>query len=393
MREGVKKAIDGRQIPRGEAPLVSFIVPVFNTRDFVIETLDSIAALGMSNIELIIVDDGSTDDSSTIISRWVSSRAVQVLLLKQENRGLSEARMTGMAYAEGEYIAFCDSDDWINVSTYMHLAYLAKSYGCDLALCRSAVFDSLTQDAYDFYDSWLWDQILKDRRSIITNIKRDPRLFRLEPNANPRLLKRSFAIDSKITFPSGLQFEDLPVHVEELVLAGKVLLLNRTGYFYRVNRAGKITDQRSEGRFDILKAANIAFEAARRHRLSIAGQGYILASASRMIYWCGKNTLNKDRSRFYSEACNMIIEKVDPATIKYCIDHCTVERESVLVAALATKSVKFLEAYAAGSRIPLFGYLRLIMNKANGKVLRAVTKRIIFQKVKLAVFLYRKRSW
>lgn len=382
MKQSVATLIDTRKPLIDGVPLISFIVPVFNTKDYVIETLDSIAALGMSNIELIIVDDGSTDDSSAVICRWISSKAVPVLFLRQDNRGLSEARMTGLAYAEGEYIGFSDSDDRIDVSTYLQLARMAKRCDCDLALCRSVVFDSVTQDSHDFYDSLLWDQILQGQRHSITNALQDPRLFRLEPNANPRLLKRSFLVDSKIIFPSGLHFEDLPVHVEGLALARKVLLLDRTGYFYRVNRAGKITDQKSEKRFDILISANIAFETASRLRVGVAGQGYALALASRMIYWCGENTLNKDRERFYSEACRLLTEKVDPAVIRFCISHCTDERESVLVSVLATGSVKFLEAYASGARVSIFACLRLVTSMLYGTNTRAVARRMIYQKIK-----------
>lgn len=373
---------DSRESLHNEDVLISFIVPVFNTELFLSETLDSIACLGPGNIELIIVDDGSTDGSAAQISDWMQSRAFPTLHIRQVNAGLSAARMTGLKYARGEFVGFCDSDDRLDVATYVDLAVLAKRNACDIAMCRSLVFNHVSQESHDFYDGWLWDAILQGRHSAVVNVPQDARILRLEPNANTRLLRRCFISENALSFPYGLHFEDFPTHVDALAAAGKILMLDSTGYFYRVNRAGKITDQKSAKRFDILKSAALSFDAAKKHRPDIDAKANVLSMAARMIFWCGKNTLNKDRERFFVAACELIRDKVDKPVIAHCIERTGDEREAILLSALSTMSVKFLVAHASNKRVSPFAVANMLSNKAFGARARQIAKRVALSKVK-----------
>ena len=184
--------------------LISFIIPVFNTEAYLSETLNSIAAYGGFDIEIIIVDDGSTDGSTQAISAWIDTHDVPVQVIRQENAGLSAARMAGLVLATGTFVGFCDSDDRLDVAVYVKMARLALERGCDMAMCRSVVFDNASEDSHDFYDSSVWDNILTVNRCQILNGLSEPMLFRLEPNANTRLLRRSFMLQHKLTFPVGL---------------------------------------------------------------------------------------------------------------------------------------------------------------------------------------------
>jgi glycosyltransferase involved in cell wall biosynthesis len=103
--------------------MISVIIPTFNRSEFVIDALNSVANQSWSAIEIIVVDDGSTDDTVALVEQWVRSRpAVTVWLLRQPNRGVSAARNAGAAVARGEFLYFLDSDDLIHPQALETLA-------------------------------------------------------------------------------------------------------------------------------------------------------------------------------------------------------------------------------------------------------------------------------
>jgi hypothetical protein len=359
--------------------LISFIIPVYNTKLYVRETLDSVATHGGGEVEIIVVDDGSTDGGIAEVEAWILERDVPVRIISQQNAGLSAARMAGVAVARGTFIGFCDSDDRIDAATYMTMARLAEARGCDIAICRSVVFDSVTGLAHDFYDAWLWDRILAGRQSVILNGAAEPQLFRLEPNANTKLLRRSFMAEHALEFPKGLLFEDFPVHVHGLAVAAQVLLLDATGYFYRVNRTGKITDQKSAKRFDMLKSAELAFTYAENEPAIIQAQ--VLAIACRMLYWCGANTLNHDRLRFYTEAAALLRGKVQAQAWREVGKAAVDEREMLMIAGFAAGATAFLLDAAAHKRPSPFAVLPVLLNPALGARVRRLALRVARHRV------------
>ncbi len=355
--------------------LISFIVPVFNTEAYLGETLNSIAAYGGRDVEIIIVDDGSTDGSAQAVAAWIETHDVPVRVIHQQNAGLSAARMAGLAVARGSFVGFCDSDDRLEVAVYVKMARLAQERGCDMAMCRSAVFDSVSEDAHDFYDAHIWHNMLKHSRCQVLNGLSEPLLFRLEPNANTRLIRRDFMLRHELTFPAGLHFEDFPVHVHGVAVARAVLVLNATGYFYRVNRNGKITDQKSAKRFDILRSVALAFDYAQG--VDTHGMAQITAMACRMIYWCGTHTLNKDRGRFFAEACALLGGLV-PATLWPLAEAAAVdERERLIVNALAARAEGLLVESAARRRPRLSSALVLLRHRQHGRLARHVALRTL----------------
>ncbi len=365
-----------RQISAADGQcLISFIVPVFNTEAYLGETLNSIAAYGGRDVEIIIVDDGSTDGSAQAIDAWIDAHDVPVRVIRQKNAGLSAARMAGLALATGSFVGFCDSDDRLDVAVYVKMARLALERDCDMAMCRSVVFDSVSEEAHDFYDACAWHDILRHERCQIVNGLSEPLLFRLEPNANTRLLRRSFMLEHELTFPSGLHFEDFPVHVHALAVARRVLLMNATGYFYRVNRNGKITDQKSAKRFDILESVALAFECAKG--VDAKGMAQMTAMACRMIYWCGTHTLNKDRARFFAEACSLL-GGVVPASLWPMAEAAALdERERLIMNAFAARAEGLLVDSAARRRPRLKSALALLRHRQHGRTARHVALRTL----------------
>lgn len=115
------------------APDISVIVPVYNTESYLKKCIESIINQTFRNIEIILVDDGSTDASAEILSVYASMDN-RITVIHQENQGLSAARNTGMRSAEGEYIMFVDSDDWIDANTCEKAICAARNSSADIVI-------------------------------------------------------------------------------------------------------------------------------------------------------------------------------------------------------------------------------------------------------------------
>ena len=120
---------------------VSIIVPVYNVEKYLRQCVDSIVNQSLKEIEIICINDGSTDNSLQILEGY-AQRDKRIKIINKRNEGLSTARNTGMEYATGEYIGFVDSDDFINEKMYENLYKNAKSNKSDIVMCPAYVFDN-----------------------------------------------------------------------------------------------------------------------------------------------------------------------------------------------------------------------------------------------------------
>jgi len=114
---------------------VSVIVPVYNVEKYLEKCLDSLVSQTLKEIEIIVVNDGSPDDSQKIIDQYVTKYPEKIVSLMKENGGLGDARNYGLKYAKGEYIGFVDSDDWIDTKMYETMYQFAASGVHDFVIC------------------------------------------------------------------------------------------------------------------------------------------------------------------------------------------------------------------------------------------------------------------
>lgn len=112
---------------------VSVIVPIYNAEQYLEKCLDSIVAQTLSDIEIILIDDGSTDGSAEICRKYLDDERVSYFF--KENEGLAAARQDGIERASGEYVGFVDSDDWIEPDMYEKMYDAAKTNGADVVMC------------------------------------------------------------------------------------------------------------------------------------------------------------------------------------------------------------------------------------------------------------------
>ena len=119
-------------------PVLSVVVPVYNVEKYLDKCIESIVGQTYKNLEIILVNDGSTDRCKEICDIWKEKDA-RIKVLHKENRGLVSARQAGLEMASGEYIANVDSDDWIEKNMYECLMGLAVESGSDIEIGRAHV--------------------------------------------------------------------------------------------------------------------------------------------------------------------------------------------------------------------------------------------------------------
>ena len=217
-------------------PKVSIIVPVYNVEQYIDKCLNSLVNQTLQDIEFIIVNDGSTDKSKNIIFNYKEKYSDKILYLEKENGGLSDARNYGMKYAKGDYIAFLDSDDYVELDIYEKLYKKAIETNADMVEC-------------DFY----WEYPDKKVHDTKANYKNKSDMY-----ANARvvawnkLYKREVLLNSGIEFPKGLRYEDVEFFYKILPKLEKIELISEPLIHY-VQRNNSITFVQNEKTQEIFK--------------------------------------------------------------------------------------------------------------------------------------------
>ncbi|MFI5654906.1 CDP-glycerol glycerophosphotransferase family protein [Streptomyces anulatus] len=219
-------------------PLLSVVVPVHNVEAYLEDCLRSVADQTLEAIEVVMVDDGSTDGSARIAAEF-AARDGRFRLVRQQNAGLSAARNTGVRHTTPTvpYLAFADSDDIVVHDAYERMTATLESTGSDLV--TGNVWRLTAQGRQQAWQ-YRWLTATRPR----THITRDPRLL-ADRVAWNKVFRRSFWDAHGFAFPVGKLYEDTPVMIPAHHLAGSVDVLHEHVYYWRV-REGSITRRRTD---------------------------------------------------------------------------------------------------------------------------------------------------
>lgn len=211
---------------------ISVIVPVYNVEDYLARCVDSILAQTYSNLEVILVDDGAKDSSGAICDAYAAKDS-RVKVIHKENGGLSSARNAGLEIAAGKYIAFVDSDDWIEPDAYSHLLDVMEKYGVRLVCGGRYDVDGGTGSKTV--------GLCPAMEEAITAEELVGRIFLwdgCDSSACDKLYHRS--VLEHFRFPEGKVCEDVPVTYKIVLAAGQVAMSDRPFYNY-YHRPGSIS--------------------------------------------------------------------------------------------------------------------------------------------------------
>jgi glycosyltransferase involved in cell wall biosynthesis len=235
-----------------ETKKISVIIPVYNVRPYLEKYLDSVITQAYRNMEIIMVDDGSTDGSGAICDEY-ASKDPRIIVIHKKNGGLSSARNAGLDIATGDAIAFVDSDDWLGEDAYTKVIatqeqtgadivqfgyYLAKKNFCkkqeyvfdaDRELSKWEALNLLLEDKY--IQNYAWNKLyVKD---LFTNLR----------------------------FPTGKVFEDIFINYKLFLRVDKMAILaDHFKYYYRQRRGSIVNTKSFKGRMDAFEATWLRYQ-------------------------------------------------------------------------------------------------------------------------------------
>lgn len=224
--------------------ILSIIVPVYNVEKYIRKTMESIFDSSYPNneVEVIVVNDGTKDNSMSIVNDF-AIKFDNLKVINQENKGLSEARNTGLKIAQGKYVWFVDSDDWIERGFVSKILPLLKD--CD-------------ENVYMMHMRIVNEKDCTERNSPFLNIEHPISIdgykaiwldARKKVKITPMqryVIRRNFILDNSLFFIPGIYHEDVEYAPRMLVSTSRIIIIPWIGYCYLVRMSGSITTDKTK---------------------------------------------------------------------------------------------------------------------------------------------------
>lgn len=235
---------------------VSVVVPVYNVEDYLAECLDSLVAQTLDDIEIICVNDGSTDNSLEILNKYQKDDD-RIVIINQENHGLGAARNAGLNRSNGEYVYFIDSDDYLIPNALEDLYASADEKSLDLIIFKLINFYDETGEKFQtpYYDMTFLKDSVSDSVFNFRDIK--DILFKISVSAPGKFFRRDLI--SHMRFPEGIIFEDNPFFIEAIFKADRVYFYDEYLYERRI-RENSITTAQGVKNEDILEISDMLID-------------------------------------------------------------------------------------------------------------------------------------
>lgn len=239
-------------------PKVSIIVAAYNIENYIERCLQSIINQTLRNIEIIVVNDGSTDNTLDIIKK-ISRIDKRITIVNQQNKGLIETRKIGLRKARGEYVLFIDGDDWLELNTL------------------ELLYDNATVNKSDIviYNAFLsYDDMKQKYNNVSDNLDKDDNiknllLSKILPNIWSKFIKLEFIKSNNVVFPSNISFgEDLATVLSLFIHNPQISILDEYLYHY-YQRNNSITKNKNDKVLEVDRALTFIEDKLRENNIYI----------------------------------------------------------------------------------------------------------------------------
>ena len=262
---------------------ISVIVPVYNVEPYLRRCLDSIINQSMKEIEILVIDDGSTDRSSEICDEYAKLDN-RIKVTHQENRGLSQARNVGLDQAQGKYVMFVDSDDFVS-KDFCRIPYLtAIKNNSDLVLFR---YNHVVNDNIQSFPSNYIEYSVKN--GYKTRQEAFDIMFNITSVGvwNKLYLKSLF---NKIKFPIGMIYEDIGTSYKLILNSNSIFFINNVLYYYLLRTDGLSKSSDSKSKFDLINMYYDMQEELNNNNLFFKGDKGVALLSFRYLLFFGRNS-------------------------------------------------------------------------------------------------------
>lgn len=298
----------------GKMEKLSVIIPVYNVEKYLSRCLESVVSQTYKNLQIILVDDGSRDSSGQMCDEW-AKRDSRIFVIHKENGGLSSARNAGLAVADGEFVAFLDSDDWLEALTYEYLIKQIIMYNLDFAACATVLKDEVRHEPR-LYDDKFVDKVFSGeeaRQLYFSDAMHNGLLSCVVWN---KVYRKCWLGD--IDFPESVNREDN--YFSGLVMAQRprCMYINYPGHYYFNNYSGIMASNKQP--LDLVISLSLLKKELKRRGLSS------LDVNKRVDMWIGKAIYHYIRDA--KNGCRVV--KIKKELLKFLLRNLSARRVLVL---------------------------------------------------------------
>lgn len=289
---------------------ISIIVPVYNLESYIDRCIDSIISQRFKNIEIIIINDASTDKSKEKIINYLKKYENITFIDNSTNKGVSQSRNNAISIAKGQYILFVDGDDWIERDMCFELYAEAKESNADIIMCD--LFIDYNDKKAKIYKMKLDKNVIMSSEEGLKEVLTE--INNVKGYSCNKLYKKSFLTENKIKYPQGITlYEDSVFNILAFSKATKIKYIDKPlyHYFQRYNSATKTFDEKS------IKNAKVIIELVKNHlkeenklvRVEKEYYSFSLRVVMNTIFSINKSNYNlKEKSKLINQLlieCNM----------------------------------------------------------------------------------------
>lgn len=275
---------------------VSVIIPVYNAEKYLKQCLDSVLNQSLQEIEVICVDDGSTDDSPQILTEYASND-IRLRIVKQENAGPGKARNKGMEHSTGKYLIFLDADDWFEPEYLEKMYVKSEQVGADICICKAQRVDAETGN--NLPSEWMLKEKLVPS-DVFSPEEVSQYLFQFTyGQVWDKLYKKNLLVKEGIYFPELRNSEDMPFVYITLLSAHRVTLLSEVMVNYRVNMSSSVSNTIEKQPEAPFEAFGLVYEFLKEKNLYEKYKQSFLNWAIEYLVWQVCNVSNREIQRQY----------------------------------------------------------------------------------------------
>lgn len=298
-------------------PKISIIVPIYNVEKYLDRCLQSLVNQTLKDIEIILVDDGSPDNCPQMCDEY-AQKDNRIKVIHKQNAGLGYARNSGLEIATGEYVAFVDSDDYVDTAMYETLYERANITNADATFCgfKTEVTKDVWRESREVTKDELWEGngVKEFMYNMIASGKgvRQERLYQM--SVWHAIYKREIIVKNDILFPSerDVVSEDIPFQVDFLKNANKVLYLNRHFYYYCLNVTSLTATFKKEKIYGYNKLYNILITKIKEKEYSQRVNRFYIGYCRSYFYDIYIHNLKNK-----AELCNIVLNSREFKKVKH----------------------------------------------------------------------------
>ncbi|MCC2642053.1 MAG: putative Glycosyl transferase, group 1 [Nitrospira sp.] len=366
----------GDVLEQENLPLVSIVVAAYNVETYLSHCLDSLVHQTLKNIEVLVINDASTDNSGKIAHEYAAKHACVRVFDCETNRGLASVRNIGLNHATGQYIAFTDGDDWADVRMCEVLYNRAAADDLDVLVADATVLYETSKTFGEHFDKHIRQSLDPRLRKRPFEVCNEPRALLLEPVAWTKIYKRSFIQTHGMRFEEGMNsYEDICFHFWVLLKANKISLIDQPFLFYRQNRPGQISGRTNRKIFEVFEVFRKIHDNLTAWNVSEQVWAMLIKVQLRQFDWMLKDRVQSSDRREFMTGVAEAFKKIPEIGYKQAI-HYTNPHERLMLFCMRRNSLSTYQSVSR-HRWPLHPLLEVYVNHPGRGVVKRSIKRCL----------------